>query len=48
MKNKMSKTNSKSPRKGTRYVEKINNIMWAIVKHIVASLDEEDFDSNFF
>jgi hypothetical protein len=47
MRNKMSKTNSKSPRKGTRYVEKIN-IMWAIVKHIATSLEEEDFDSDFF
>jgi hypothetical protein len=45
----MLKENSKAnSRKGKRYVEKISNAMWATLKHIVVSLEEEDFDLDLF
>ncbi len=44
----MSKANSKGQRKAQKYVEKINNAIWATVKHIVVSLEEEDSDLDLF
>jgi hypothetical protein len=46
---KMLKANSKATsRKGKRSVEKISNVVWATLKHIVVSLEEEDFDLDLF
>jgi hypothetical protein len=45
----MLKTNSKeNSRKGKRYVEKISNAVWATLKYIIVSLEEEDFDLDLF
>jgi hypothetical protein len=46
---KTSKAKSKAnSRKGKRHVEKISNIVWATLKCIVASLEEEDSNLDLF